>query len=599
MPPAIFAPLFRGKRAAEVVDGLAREFARQKKLTGIPDEEALFETFSAYCVASELHLALTAPDDLRKGEPNDRGIDAWAVVVGRRVCTNADEVRAEVEGASTLDVHFIIIQAKHERKFKGDVFDHLAGSILNIFSNGPLIEPNSDHVKDLRECVKLVYADLHKFWATGEPRLPKLTVRYTSLGTFNPKTHRPKIRAAKARLANSQRFGSIDINGVGAHELRVLYGEAESISTASVTLLSHTDLPGPIQGVSRAIFGIMSAKELVDNVLFDRAGKRRPYLYENNMRDFLTATEVNEGIARTLRDPSLRGQFAVLNNGVTILTSQIIPGGVDDSGANGRLGLTDPQIVNGCQTCNVLLGNKDVLDDSVNVAVRIVQSNNRAAIERIIETTNTQNALPVDPGILRDAHRNLELYFFTQPRQLFHERREGQVAPEHFERVVTRPELTRAFCSMWLDEAYSASRHEMLEEKYGQLLYQDDDDPKPYYTAAAVHNRVVLLFGKGIPRTYWTARFHIVAGVKLYLAGDAALPKRQAEADLACKPILDAIWDPDRALEVVRALIPALLKALNAEPGQAKLGYAVRRPTFGAYFKQAVQQLPGARRRVA
>jgi hypothetical protein len=43
-----------------------------------------------------------------------------------------------------------------------------------------------------------------------------------------------------------------------------------------------------------------------------------------------------------------------MNNGITIVTRSMVQAGP-------RLHVKDPQIVNGCQTCNVLLDNRDLL----------------------------------------------------------------------------------------------------------------------------------------------------------------------------------------------------------------------------------------------
>ena len=70
-------------------------------------------------------------------------------------------------------------------------------------------------------------------------------------------------------------------------------------------------------------------------------------VFEDNVRDFQgDNNDVNGGIASTLNNDDSE-IFSVLNNGVTIVASSISPTG-------DQFTINDYQIVNGCQTSNVL-----------------------------------------------------------------------------------------------------------------------------------------------------------------------------------------------------------------------------------------------------
>lgn len=583
-------PLFR--RTATIVEGLMRKFALRHELTQLKPDK-LFETFSAYCVTSR-HRVDFEPDELRRGCPNDRSIDAYAIVINDVLYTHADDVRQAVSAAAQVDAHFIVVQAKHQRAVSGGEFGRIAHSIANIFGEDPLITPFSPGVQNLRDCVRAVYAAKPKFTAAGSP---VIHVWYTNLGNFRESAHTGNMIAAKRQLAKLNLFRDVQLRGAGAQELRELYRDANGAATVTISLGSQSDLPR-IEGVNRTVLGVMRARDVIDGILADGEVMRR-YLFHNNFREFLDRTDVNLAIEKTLRDPAQRGQFAVLNNGITIVTKRLVPAGK-------HLVLTDPQIINGCQTCNLLWDNRRLLDDSVTVAVRVIESVDRAVIDRIIEATNRQNALdPAGSDALNEVHRLIEDYFEAQPAstRLYYERRlhqHGSDIPRS--RIVKRRHLTQAYASMWLAEAHNVTRYVALEAAHKDDLYQQGDDPLPYYTAASVQHQLTWLFGlshgSGVPSTYREARFHLLAGVKLYLAGDGPLPTADRAVAAMCNKVLDAMWDPARSREVVTALIPAVHTALGPGIPLSELGSAVRTALFGKRFREAVMEFAQQHRAV-
>jgi hypothetical protein len=127
-----------------------RQFALRHDLAHLKSDE-LFETFSAYCVTSR-HRVDFEPDELRRGCPKDRSIDAYCVIINGVVYTDAADVRQAVGSAAKVDANFVVVQAKHQRAVSGGEFGAVAHSIANIFSEEPLITPFSAGVQNLRDC---------------------------------------------------------------------------------------------------------------------------------------------------------------------------------------------------------------------------------------------------------------------------------------------------------------------------------------------------------------------------------------------------------------------------------------------------------------
>lgn len=79
------------------------------------------------------------------------------------------------------------------------------------------------------------------------------------------------------------------------------------------------------------------------------ADKAQYPIFDANIREYLgTGRSVNKGIINTLESPTERSRFFFYNNGITIICSSLVVGGQTKKGR--PLHMTNPQIVNGCQT---------------------------------------------------------------------------------------------------------------------------------------------------------------------------------------------------------------------------------------------------------
>lgn len=151
----------------------------------------------------------------------------------------------------------------------------------------------------------------------------------------------------------------------------------------------------------RALIGRMAVGQLAS--LFDRHGDR---LLERNIRRYLglSGNRVNEAVAATLSDPSLRNNFYFYNNGITIVCSQFRYNALQSE--NWQVQLSGLQIVNGGQTSKTVQQVvKEIGPDAGNaqVLVRIYElsSEDEQIVRNITYATNSQN--PVD---LRDLRSN-------------------------------------------------------------------------------------------------------------------------------------------------------------------------------------------------
>ena len=127
----------------------------------------------------------------------------------------------------------------------------------------------------------------------------------------------------------------------------------------------------------------------------------------------------------------------MLNNGITVVTSSIIISGDIAT-------IEDYQIVNGCQTSNVLIENMDSVEgiDELIIPIRIIATKDENLKNDITRATNSQTAIKKDQlEALSTFQKKLEEYYKTYRDEdaLVYERRTGQYRDSNIpkNRIVT------------------------------------------------------------------------------------------------------------------------------------------------------------------
>jgi hypothetical protein len=111
-----------------------------------------------------------------------------------------------------------------------------------------------------------------------------------------------------------------------------------------------------------------------------------------------------------------------------------------------------------------------------------------------------------------------------------------------------RPQLTKAYAAMFLDEAHRVTRLSELIDSRGDDIFREKHDPLDYYTCASAFYRIEWLLRNGrLASTFGPAKYHLVAGVKTYILGPDRLPNGVRLRKAACEKILAEVWDIDRS----------------------------------------------------
>ena len=294
-------------------------------------------------------------------------------------------------------------------------------------------------------------------------------------------------------------FSEIDVCILGAKSLQDGYRSATNSISATFEFSRAITLPDH-PSVDEAFIGVVSANELLKLAVLRGASPdedriNRAVFYDN-IRDFNPQSEINQAILTELEDGS-EESFVFKNNGVTVVAREI-------SRKSDTYHLEDYQIVNGCQTTNILFLARDNVQ-SVNVPLRLIGSRDSDFVSTIIIGTNKQNEVRDDQfWALLPFMKDLEEYCRAQTddRLILIERRENQYRDVKVERTrIFKPaELMKAITATYLGRPNRAARdYRGVRKEFKDAIFQPTHNVELYHLAAmcsykfdfAVRNRRV------------------------------------------------------------------------------------------------------------
>lgn len=569
----------------EVIAELLAAFRDERDLTDL-DEAELFEAFAAFCVLHRFHEQDFEPEAHRTGGSQDRGVDAWGIVVNGELYHDLDSVRTALEHAREMNVVVIVLQAKRSGSAEEKVVADLKDNLEQICSRGPMSYSASPRVVELHDALEVVF-DRHHQNAPGSPRLE---VRYVHTGQSPNPDLLEKCRSAERTLENLGRFATARVEVVGFRQLQRLHQLANRKVRVAFDWPNKVSMPR-MNGVQQAWMGTLPAKAFVEELLVDSGGSLRTFLFEDNLRPFLgQRNEVNDGIGRTLAEPVQKGRFAVLNNGITVIARSFNVSGQQCS-------MSDFQIVNGCQTGNVLFENRDRLTDDVHLKVTVIEPEpeDEAVSGEITLATNRQTLIAKENlSADQTIHRDIEAFFQTTkaPRHLYYERRTGQFDADPAvtkTRVLKQSHLAQSYAAVFLGQAHEATRPAALLKNPRLRIFRSDDAPIVYYTAASVWYQMGWLLRNNRVDSRWKpARYLLMAAVVQRFTGGEGLPHHPRKARKHCEDLLDRVWDREELERAAGEAVPRLERLLREDGSGQRLNDLVRTRSFAVRFLDSV-----------
>ena len=514
-----------------------------------------FEAFSNYCVFSKYSGDSVEITDLVY-EGADPGIDGAFLFLDDRAVMSVEEI-SEIfaDTRREYEVTIVFTQVKSSVSWSKMEVDSFIASVVDLLSESP-VQPHAPFLAEFRAMFKVVFDNIGRI----KGGLPDLHAYFL---TAAPEIDAPEILAAFSIGQESlKRLGfSKETRYVMGHRdfIHELWLAADGPVEARLPTIGYAPFPAA-PNINNAYVATVLARNFIDTVLKNPDGSARKKLFEENVRDFLGVdSDVNSEISQTISEDERKPRFGLMNNGVTIVASSVRPAGQE-------IFIRDFQIVNGCQTSNVLIALDEKVDNSVSLMVKLIEADEPSVIDDIVRATNRQSKVEDAQFISTlSVLRDLEQYFNArgagEANRLYFERRKGQYGPENIApvRIFDVRETARCFAAISLMRPDLASRYP--NRLTGDLLndvFKPGQPEEAYYTACYAHYRLkMLISNKKFDGRYSKLRWHLMCAASKYAA--------ERFKEFGCKDRNEAIYNLfsanegvwfDRLDQLVRAAIP-------------------------------------------
>jgi hypothetical protein len=515
-----------------------------------------FERFVNYSVISTEYLKSFDIEDTMTGEGDDTGIDGIAIMVNGKLIENKEDIDFLLENNNFLESTFIFVEAKTSNAFESSEINNFAFGVKDFFSEHPKLRRNLE-IQNFAEISDYLFTKASQFREN-----PKCKLYYVSNGMWKEDQNNIAIvESTKDDLEKTNLFAAIEFKLLGANEISKLYRTTQNAVTTTFVFNSKVTLP-ELPNITEAYLGILPLSEF-NKILCDENGNMRNVFYDN-VRDYQgIENPVNTSILKTLKSDYVE-LFTVLNNGVTIVASSLKPSG-------NKFTISDYQIVNGCQTSNVLynfIKENDI--GKVNLPIKLVITENDEIKNNIIIATNNQTAIKREQlQAMTEFQKNLEHYYRTieGDGKLYYERRSGQYQSDNSvikARIINIQNQIKAFSSMYYENpdrvtTYFGSIVKQNIETENPIIFNPGHQHILYYTSALAFYRLDSLFrSKAIDAKFRKVKFFLLMLFRKLIKKSklaAAYMNSDRKTSEYCKEIMDILNDKDKTLEFFQKAI--------------------------------------------
>jgi hypothetical protein len=512
------------------------------------DEASDFELFCNYSVLSNEYNKTFDAKAITVGAGSDTGIDGLAIIVNGHLVEDTDEIDSLLESNGFLDVTYLFIQAKTSSSFDTKEMNAFYFGVSDFFSEEPRLPRNED-IKKYAELSEYILDNASDFKSN-----PICKTFYVSTGVLNEDQNiSAVVNSSKNELESYNLFERVDPKVIGANDLGKLYRKTKNPITSKFTFSNKVILP-EITGIDQSFYGVLPFSELRKLLIDDNDNLQS--IFDDNVRDFQgVANLVNSNINETLtnENPEL---FSVLNNGVTIVADSI------KTSAN-TITVSDYQIVNGCQTSNVLFENRNNPGiDDIHIPLRLIVTSNEDIKSQITVSTNNQTAIKKEQlAAMSDFQKNLQHYYASigGEGKLYYERRAKEYNSDRNvvkRKIITIANQIKSFSSMFSKNPHMVTTYLGTLVKTmgdpGSKLFEADHQFSPYYMAGLAFYRLDSLFNSGvIDKKYKKIRFYLLMLVPMIATAEDFPPlNSQKKCERYCNPIIEKLNNVDKYTEL-------------------------------------------------
>lgn len=523
-----------GKNMDRITQSMIDSFKSNQSLN-IDDDSELFEYFVNYCVVNNVYGSNDFDlEEITTGKAT-QGIDGIAIIVNQKFVNTIEDIDTLIEYNKSISVKFVLIQAKTSSSFDNTEIGNLLTYSKLFFSDDTSMFRTAEmqHFIELKEYI----------FSKGDKlkKNPELFLYYVTLGTWTDDENlRATTSVGKESLRGTNLFSNISFEPCGSEKIQDLYRKTKEKLKATFKFEKRITMYS-INDDEVGYSGVLPFKEF-KKLIIDENGATKA-VFEDNIRDYLGPNpDVNKNITETIKTGNVNA-FSMLNNGITVVTSSIIISGDIAT-------IEDYQIVNGCQTSNVLIENMDSVEgiDELIIPIRIIATKDENLKNDITRATNSQTAIKKDQlEALSTFQKKLEEYYKTYRDEdaLVYERRTGQYRDSNIpkNRIVTIAMQIKTVAAMLLDEPSGVSgQYGTVAKRVGNKIFKTADKEIIYYVSSLALYKIENLFRTHkIDKKYRRARYHAMMLFRM-LVSTEEMPRFNArKMENYCKNILEVL----------------------------------------------------------
>jgi hypothetical protein len=542
-----------------VIASFIREFAEKNDLRDLPESQQFEHLLSFLLFRPSIHDRFST-GDVTTG-PGETGVDGACVVLDGNLILTAEDAQQFLANkpSSSVVAEVGFFQAKLSQSFSREEILGFGGAVVETLTDQDVPTPQDTYMVEVGRIYRALLANAAKL------DLARAVCRayFCCLGEWKNQPHpAAAIQKLKNDIDKAQFFSTVHVDPVDRNGVRELWNDAMRAQEATLPTVARFPFPA-MPGVDNAVVALVRAQDFVDKVIRDKSGKVRIGIFDQNVRDFEgISNPVNQKIRSTVSSPDTRRRFGIMNNGVTIVAKDMAP-------AADSYVLRNYQIINGCQTSNVLDRTRDELTEDVLLQVRLIQTAVSGILDDVVEATNSQTSVPpyqfvANCKLAVETQEFFRSYPEDPNHRLHFERRKSEFAEIGISntRVVTIQDIARTFGSVFLEEPHLvASSPNQAFSVLRDRLFRDNDSPHMYYAAAFAHYRLVLLKLAGRlkipqPRLYW----HVLTAARRIAAGKLPSNQSRKKQEKHCEAFLSRLWEPTEALALFEEAYDAIRK---------------------------------------
>lgn len=494
------------------LDGFVQKFGLNS------DDARHFEAFVNYAVFRSFCAENIDPKALIYTGA-DPGIDGIMIFVDDVYVSSHEEVEDVFKNKKKdAEVLIVFTQAKTSEKWSKEEINNFESATIDFLSEAPSY-PQSEYIIGCREVFSAVLKNVGRI-RNGKPKA------YCCFATTARISEDKEILAAQKAMRKSVHasgfFNEVRVDLLNRDSVIEIWKSADGQIEAILKVVGMAAFPNA-PGIEEGYVVTVKAKDFVEQVLTDANGRLRQRVFDENVRDFIGLDgEINAEMSKTLLSPAKQKRFGILNNGITLISPDVRVAGLE-------IFIRDFQIVNGCQTSNILFEHRDKLTSDATLMLKVVETSDAEVVDDIVRSTNRQAQVADDQFLATlDSVKAVERYFeargSSEEYGLFFERRKNQFASIESAKVIRIfdiKELARCVAAMFLDKADVAGRYpNRLTGELRDMVFNKKHNEEVYYVAAYTLYRLKLLLGnKRIDPRYGKLRWHIIMAIKYFVCG--------------------------------------------------------------------------------